>query len=86
MASPEESIFRTPSNWDPDNEQRVARLDHYRNRIFVGMKIAGRPAVNWNKLRKAQQDPEENPSALHRGKENTFKNVLPGVRSGKQGE
>lgn len=39
----------------------ITRLDHYRNRIFVGMKIAGKPAVNWNKLRKAQQDPEENP-------------------------
>lgn len=49
------------------------------------MKIAGKPAVNWNKLRKAQQDPEENPCALHRGKENTFKNRLPGVRSGEAG-
>lgn len=64
----------------------ITRLDHYRNRIFVGMKIAGKPAVNWNKLRKAQQDPEENPSALHRDKENTLKNVLPAVRSGKKGE
>ena len=52
-------------NWDHwDNGEWSARqrLTHYKNMILKRIQAAGKKPVNWDKIRKINQEPKENPS------------------------